>query len=54
LAVIAAQIGHADMRTTEQPYAHLSPPYAADTIRAQFPHLGIVPKVNLQIISRRK
>ncbi|MGH6933868.1 MAG: tyrosine-type recombinase/integrase, partial [Dongiaceae bacterium] len=42
LPVIAKQLGHADTRMTEKHYAHLSPNYVADTIRANFPTLGIV------------
>jgi integrase len=44
LPVIAKQLGHADTRMTEKHYAHLSPNYVADTIRASFPTLGIVEK----------
>jgi len=47
LGVIAAQLGHADTRMTERHYAHLSPSYVAETIRAKFPDLGIVPKTNV-------
>ena len=47
LAVIAAQLGHADSRMVEKHYGHLSPSYVAETVRAAFGHLGIVelPKV---------
>jgi integrase len=41
MAVIAKQLGHADTRMTEKHYAHLAPNYIAQTIRANFPHLGI-------------
>ncbi len=41
MAVIAKQLGHADTRMTEKHYAHLSPNYVAETIRANFPNLGI-------------
>ncbi len=41
LPVIAKQLGHADTRMTERHYAHLSPSYVADTIRDNFPTLGI-------------
>ena len=41
MGVIARQLGHADTRMTEKHYAHLSPSYVADTIRAHFPTLGI-------------
>lgn len=47
LAVIAKQLGHADTRMTERHYAHLSPSYVADTIRANMPTLGIVEKGNV-------
>ena len=40
MGVIAAQLGHADTRMTEKHYAHLSPSYVAQTIRANFPVLG--------------
>ncbi len=47
IAVIAKQLGHADTRMTEKYYAHLAPNYIADTMRANFPNLGIgeTPKV---------
>jgi integrase len=41
MGVIAAQLGHADTRMTEKHYAHLSPSYVAQTIRANFPVLGL-------------
>ena len=41
LQVIAEALGHADTRITERHYAHLSPSYVADTIRANVPTLGI-------------
>jgi integrase len=41
LGVIAQQLGHADTRKTERHYAHLAPSYIAETIRANFPTLGI-------------
>jgi integrase len=41
MGVIAAQLGHADTRMTEKHYAHLAPSYVAQTIRANFPDLGI-------------
>jgi integrase len=43
MGVIAAQLGHADTRMTERHYAHLSPSYVADMVRASFGTLGIVP-----------
>jgi integrase len=47
MAVIAKQLGHADTRMTEKHYAHLAPNYVADTIRANFPNLGISDTTNL-------
>ena len=44
---IARQLGHADTRMTERHYAHLSPSYVADAIRAGFPSLGIVVESNI-------
>jgi integrase len=41
MGVIAAQLGHADTRMTEKHYAHLAPSYIAQSIRANFPVLGI-------------
>ena len=41
MGVIAAQLGHADSRMTEKHYAHLGPSYIAQTIRANFPVLGL-------------
>jgi integrase len=42
LAVIAAQLGHADTRMVEKHYGHLAPSYIAHTVRAAFGTLGIV------------
>ena len=53
LGVIAAQLGHADTRMTEKHYAHLAPSYVADTIRANFPNLGIVDDTVVTSIRRR-
>lgn len=39
LFVIAKQLGHSDTRMAERHYAHLTPSYVADTIRANFPSL---------------
>jgi integrase len=46
MGVIAAQLGHSDTRMTEKHYAHLSPNYVADKIRAALPALGNVQKTN--------
>lgn len=42
MAVIATQLGHADLRMTTRHYAHLSPGYVADTVRAAFGSMGLV------------
>ena len=47
LAVIAAQLGHADTRMVEKHYGHLSPSYVAETVRAAFGSLGIVEPSNV-------
>lgn len=54
MAVIAAQLGHEDTRMTEKHYAHLAPSYVADTVRAAFGDMGIVPKTNVKRITRKK
>jgi integrase len=47
MGVIAAQLGHSDTRMTEKHYAHLSPSYIADTVRAALPGLGIIDEMNV-------
>ena len=57
MGVIAAQLGHADTRMTEKHYAHLAPSYVAQTIRANFPVLGITDEakiINLPVRSGRR
>ncbi len=54
MAVIAAQLGHSDTRICERHYAHLSPNYVANTIRANFPNLKIVGESNLVSIGVKK
>jgi len=51
LAVIAAQLGHADTRMVEKHYGHLSPSYVADTVRSAFGTLGILESSNVAPIS---
>lgn len=41
LQIIAAALGHADIRMTERHYAHLAPDHVAQQIRANLPALGI-------------
>jgi len=50
--VIAAQLGHSSVKVTERHYAHLSPGYVADTIRAAFGRLGLVPASNVTPLRR--
>jgi integrase len=52
MGVIAAQLGHADTRMTEKHYAHLSPNYVAETIRANFPVLNLSEEA--QVVPWRK
>jgi hypothetical protein len=52
MAVIARQLGHADTRMTEKHYAHIAPNYVAQTIRENFPVLGLANST--QVISLRK
>lgn len=47
LAVIAAQLGHADTRMVEKHYGHLAPSYIADTVRAAFGTMGILEPSNV-------
>jgi integrase len=47
LGVIAAQLGHSDTRMAEKHYVHLSPSYVAETVRASFGTLGIVPETKV-------
>lgn len=54
LRVIADQLGHSDTRMTERHYAHLSPTYVAETIRANLPKLGISPVSNITALSNRQ
>jgi integrase len=43
LPVVARQLGHADTRMVEKHYAHLAPNFVADTVRATFKPIGILP-----------
>ena len=52
MGVIAHQLGHADERMASKHYAHLSPSYLADTIRQNFPALGIVEDSNVTTLRR--
>ena len=53
MGVIAAQLGHSDTRMTEKHYAHLSPSYIADTIRASLPALGDFSPNNVARMTRQ-
>jgi integrase len=48
MGIIAAQLGHSGTRMTEKHYAHLSPNYIAETVRAALPALGIVESTNVE------
>ena len=52
MGVIAAQLGHSDTRMTEKHYAHLSPNYVAETVRAALPALGILDNTNVAPLKR--
>jgi integrase len=52
LAVIAAQLGHADIRMVEKHYGHLAPNYVADTVRAAFGSMGLVEMDNIVSLAR--
>ncbi len=54
MGVVAAQLGHADTRMTEKHYAHLAPSYIAETIRANFPVLGLLGSDNVVRLNARK
>lgn len=47
MAVIAEAMGHADERITRKHYAHLSPSYVSETVRAGAGGMGIVAKTNV-------
>ena len=51
MAVIAGALGHKDERITRKHYAHLSPSYMADTVRANVAGMGIVTKSNVKRIT---
>ena len=53
MGVIAAQLGHSDTRMTEKHYAHLAPSYVADTIRENFPNLGLTKDVAVTALPAR-
>lgn len=52
LQVIAAALGHADIRMTERHYAHLAPDHVAQQIRANLPNFGIAGD-NVRVIGGR-
>jgi integrase len=49
MGVIAKQLGHVDTRITEKHYAHLSPNYVAETIRANLPTFDVPPDDTVEI-----
>jgi integrase len=55
MAVIAAQLGHADTRMTERHYAHLGPSYVSDVVRGLLGSIGVpIPDDNAVAIERAK
>lgn len=54
MAVIAEQLGHSDTRMTERHYAHLGPSYVAETVRAAFDDMGLVPETNVEPMRKKK
>jgi integrase len=52
LAVIAEALGHADERITRKHYAHLSPSYVRDTVRAGLGGLGVFRPRLLQVVDQ--
>jgi integrase len=52
MAVIAAQLGNS-VRICEKHYAHLSPSYISETIRAHFPDMQIVEEDNVVSIDKK-
>lgn len=47
MAVIAEAMGHKDERITRKHYAHLTPSYVSETVRAAVAGLGIVERSNV-------
>jgi hypothetical protein len=54
MGVITAKLGHGDTRMTEKHYAHLAPSYVAQTIRANFPGLGLAGGAEVVPLRRAK
>jgi integrase len=50
LAVIAEALGHADERITRKHYAHLSPSYVRDAVRAGLGTLGVFERSPLRLV----
>ena len=50
MSVIASVLGHSSTNMTEKHYAHLSPSYVAETIRANLPKIGIIETTNVTAI----
>ncbi|MBM3776460.1 MAG: site-specific integrase [Acidobacteria bacterium] len=53
LGVISEQLGHADVRMTQRHYAHLSPSFVSQTIRSNFPTLGILENSTVRPLRKR-
>jgi integrase len=54
LAVIAAQLGHADTRMVEKHYGHMAKSYVADTVRAALPSLGLLASGNVRELNAHR
>ena len=52
LGVISEQLGHADVRMTQRHYAHLSPSFVSQTIRTNFPRLGILERTSVRSLRK--
>jgi integrase len=52
LAVVAESMGHADERITRKHYAHLSPSYVRDTVRAGLGRLGSFAGGELRLLEK--
>lgn len=53
MSVIAAQLGNSEAICAKH-YAHLSPSYIADAVRAGFSDMGMVPAANIEPISKAR
>jgi integrase len=54
MAVIAAQLGHADLRMTTRHYAHLAPSFVSTTVRNLFAPLNVLTPSNVFSVAARQ